>query len=693
MLGSLLAVSTPTYSSPVVLKPGESQKVALQHTLDGGRINESPVTVTMGIENDSLQFVFDVEGTNENIPLLARDQISLFESTAVEVFVSAADNPEDGYYHFAVNGSGSLYDEAVMDSGWTRLPEWNAPVNVKKLPSSAEGRWSVSMSVPIATFRRVTPDQLPRDLPQELWIQIAAVTFEEDTPPLAITWSPTTSSFHSPENFGKLQLVDVPLDYRASVSSEIRYESDQVSIESSVITTVGDKEIYRVTGNLAGGDQDLREETLFETNLSYDNSQFLSQHDPNELRKAQYLMTRLYDSDGIFQDQSLRDWIFTTESPVTVTHERFRDALSISVSETTNYNVENLFVSQGDQNGPVVWRASADQSRGDHQVDTAQWDAGIYSLQWGEPGNEEVISVLKLPAETLQVPMGWAFWGYKPDEELLAEFEAFDRLTDSNHNIAGYIYGGSVDPATGALSRLDLEGLREWKKALPRGEFHLMIDGGGNFDLVTDEQVAVIAERFVSELMPIDEVDGLHFDLEPYRPSQIRLTREMTRLGWTKSLSLAAGLATTIPEEQWSSVDYIAVMNYDLAKTPEAYTQRATNNARVFAQAAARNDSKILLGIPVIATHYENTMIIEASTGELVSGSMDDTMVPFVDSSLEILWNLQNDSEVSSSIGAPILWGALSRRHHVGQKEYRYFPNTITGPVWQRLVEFEKARP
>jgi hypothetical protein len=328
----------------------------------------------------------------------------------------------------------------------------------------------------------------------------------------------------------------------------------------------------------------------------------------------------------------------------------------------------------------------------DLDIDTSEWASGVYNLSWQIGEETQSTPLARLPKPFVFETGEWAFWGYAPDEELLAEFAAFAELTGTDVPMTGLIYGGSVDPDTGAMSAFNLDSMRAWQRALPGAKLHLMIDGWGNFDQLTDEHVENIASRLIDELMDEDIVAGVHFDLEPYRPSQIRITRALTRRGWTKGLSMATALATTIPIEQWASLDFMVAMNYDLGRTPEVFQRRGAQNARAFAQTAREAQRQVLIGIPVIATHNEYSMVVEAATGNITQGGMDGNMLPFVNPALDIVRELQNDPELGPHVGPPALWGALARGHHVGMRRYRYFPTSISGEVWARLLEFDRER-
>ncbi|MCC5876375.1 MAG: hypothetical protein JJU11_09185 [Candidatus Sumerlaeia bacterium] len=686
--------ATPPMDVPLVSSADQLRKegtrTALIHTLAGEVLEEEHVRAWLGHADGNLLLEFEVLGSGEG-PDADRDDLGLFEAAAVEVFLTSADDPAHGYYHFATNPAGSLFDEAVRDGGWSRDVSWDAPFSTLVLPQSTEGSWAVRMEIPLGIMRRHVPDMPPvEDIPRNLYLQIGGAAISLLGEAHVVAWAPTQTTFHNPADFGRLRLVGEVPSLSGAVTTEMIQDADELKLETAVVGAREGMEPFTVKGILRRESGDTLKETLFHHGEVAAGETMSTTIPLSKLPGGRYLMTRLYDRNGVLVDQLVQDWIQTEMAPVSALHERFVDALHLNVSSTPTDPVEGLHAVRL-SDGETVWMVDDIAGREEITPDVSQWDVGAYELRWQSNGRAHNLPLGKLAPIQPMGPHDWAFWGYSPDNELLAEFTAFETMTRSERPMIGLIYGGSIDPATGALSALNTGPLKAWAEALPNAELHLMLDGAGSFDQIDDEQVEHIARMIVKELMDVDAVAGLHLDLEPYRPSQVRLTRALTRAGWLKPLSIATGLATTIPADQWPSIDFMVVMNYDLGNTPEVYAQRAEQNARAFLRQGREAQRHVLIGLPVIATHYEYTMMVEAATGNIVDGSEEATMLPFVNPALDIQLMLRADEELSTVLGPPVLWGGLARDHHVGMRRYRYFPNMISGEVWGRLLEFDAA--
>lgn len=696
----VMAAVSPAQAAPMLSVPAitardavreEGATARLLHPIDAAALPAAPSTAWIGALDRELIVEFEVAGSPASVSPAARDDLEMFEGPAVEIFLGSAEDASHGYYHVALNPRGAIYDEAVRDGGWTRDPAWDAPLSVEVLESGSPETWSVRLGFPLAILRRPLPDAPPRPaLDREMWLQLAAVSMPEGAPAQAVTWSPAVGSFHAPSHFGRMRFEAGPPLFEAAVETALSRQDGTVSARVSLLGSPEEGSMFIAASHLRRLEGEEIRVPLFEQRLDAGNPAFERQLTQEETTHARYFVTRLTGEDGILRDQLVQDWFYQEEAPVLVIHERFRDSLRIRLLERPAHTPLEVRIVSTQEDGEAVWEAAHAGEERLLNIDTTDWTPGTYELQYTEEGESHSVPLAKLSPSTPGVPDGWAFWGYMPDEELLAEFHAFASLAGGQEKLAGYIYGGSIDPVTGAMSAFELDSLLAWRASLPEAELHLMIDGQGNFDLLPDDQVDAMARRIVEELMPEEGVTGIHFDLEPYRASQVRLTRALTKHGWTKPLSIATGLATTIPPEQWASIDYMVVMNYDLGKTPEIFTERASQNARAFARAARNHDRSILLGLPVIATHNEYAMMVEAESGEIVEGSPEANMLPFVNPALDIYLELRADPDLEDAIGAPVLWGALARGHHVGMRRYRYFPTSIEGEVWTRLLQFHE---
>lgn len=689
------ALAAPALEVPLLDAPNavraDGVRTSLDYTLTRERLDRPPVTAWIGHHGGSLFLEFHVTGAAEG-PAVVRDDLGLFESAAVEVFLSSSDDPAHGYYHFATNPAGSLFDEAVRDAGWSRDTVWDAPFSVEVIEPGAEDGWAVRMEIPLAVMRRPVADAPPHGaFPDGLHLQIGAAAISHGGEADVVAWAPTTTSFHTPGDFGRITLQGGLPTPGGAVSTGIEHGNGEVILRTALVGATDGAGSHTAVTSLRREDATPPELELLSATLTPSAPAAETRLSRDDLPGGTHLVTRLYNGEGMLLDQLVQDWFHTEMAPVSAVHERFGDVLPLRVYSPPSAPVENLRIVRP-SDGEAVWTHRAAAGQTEVNVDAGGWEPGVYELQWSAGGGTESLPIAKVPPTPPLGPDDWAFWGYAPDAELLAEFSAFQELIATDRPLAGFIYGGSIDSTTGALSALNIGSIREWKKALPDADLHLMIDGQGSFDLLSDERVERIAEMIVGELMEEDAVAGLHLDLEPYRASQVRLTRALTRAGWLKPLSLAAGLATTIPREQWASLDFMVVMNYDLGTTPEIFAHRAEQNARAFVRAGHEAGRAVHIGIPVIATHHEYTMMVEAATGKIAGGDEEATMLPFLNPALEIITELRTDGEIGGAVGAPVLWGALSRSHHVGMRRYRYLPNTISGDVWGRLLDHDESR-
>jgi hypothetical protein len=680
------AVSTDTLRS-------EGVRVEMRHTLEGTEVPEAPAFAWLGHHDGKLFVEFHVKG-RADAPQAPRDDLQVFEGPSVEVFLSSMDDPVHGYYHVATNPRGAIYDEFVRDAGWSRDYRWDMPVTSVPVALDDRDGWAVRLEIPLAVLRRrVTEDAPESDLSFDLGFQLAAAGISSTGESIAVSWTPTDTTFHSPVDFGQMRLGAPIPPFGMSVETRIGDGSDDMlHLDFTVEHEPQNMGPAQLEVFLRPENRTAPLQRIYSSGPGMFPDPISHTAPLADFGNAHTLVTRLTSAEGVLLDQEVQDWPFREKAPVLAIHERFHDRLPLRIHSIGARRINLLEVRTTGTESRVVWQMTPEAGSHELDVDASAWAPGVYELRWTIGEESHSTHLARLPRAFHFQPGEWAFWGYAPDEELLAEFAAFEEMTATKVPMTGLIYGGSVDPDTGAMSAMNLESLRAWQRALPGAQLHLMIDGWGNFDQLTDEQIDRITTRLIDELMNEEIVAGIHFDLEPYRPSQIRITRALTRKGWTKGLSMATALATTIPIEQWASLDFMVAMNYDLGRTPEVFQRRAAQNARAFAQTAREAQRQVMIGIPVIATHNEYGMVVEAATGKVTHGGMEGTMLPFVNPALDVVRELQNDPELAPHLGPPALWGALARGHHVGMRRYRYFPTTISGEVWARLLEFDRER-
>ncbi len=664
----------------------EGARLVLASGLDGSQQDPAPAICHAAYTDQDLLLLFQLRGEGREVSEEApRDDVSMFEHPAAEVFFSPGAKTPDAYYHIAAGAGGGVFDEFVTAGGWERDPAWDSGVEAEWMEAPEQGQWSVLLRVPLGIMRRETPIAQPAaQLSTEFRIQLAATAAPRPGELMPVTWSKTFGGFHSPGEFGTMAWQGPPPTFPASMNMDLK----QDQFEGQLAARVEGKEgSYVAEAFLRRVRVEPLQMPLFRANVS---PGLPATHaiSLGKAANARFVVGRLYTKQGAMIDQVQMDWMLSEGEPVSPLSERFIDRLELTFRSFPNRPISLATITpQG--SGEPVWTGKPEDGVSEEEIDTSAWSTGLYEVSWEtESGELGDILVRRLPDDFPMPEPGFAFWGYDPDEQLLAEYRAFSEQLGEGAGLTGLIYGGSVDPAAGAISAINLEPLRRWQEALPSASMHVMIDGAGSFDQVSDEDVEAIAQRIVDELKGAEEVAGVHFDLEPYRASQVRLTRALNRRGWDKAISMATGLALTIPDRQWAGADFMVAMNYDLGRTPEEFRQRAAPNAEAFAEAAARNQIPLFIGIPVIATHNEYAFAVEKATGEITSGSESDTMVPYVVEALDICRRIAKDARLSEYFYGPALWGALARGHGVGLGETQYLPSTMDPESWTLLLDY-----
>src|SRR5690606_24715881 len=222
-IAAALMISTAS-AKPVVEVPSVppeqlstmGTRVELRHLLDGQEIAEAPAIAWLGHHDGQLLVELHVSGRNQ-APIADRDTLRIFEGPAVEVFLSVMEEPGHGYYHIATNPRAAIYDEFVRDAGWNRNVRWDMPATATLVPSEADS-WAVRLEIPLAVLRRRVPEDAPvTTLDQEISLQLGTAAVLADGRNLAVAWSPTNTTFHTPSDFGRLRLLDPIPQFNARV--------------------------------------------------------------------------------------------------------------------------------------------------------------------------------------------------------------------------------------------------------------------------------------------------------------------------------------------------------------------------------------------------------------------------------------------------------------------------------------------
>ncbi len=674
----------------------------LDSTLARQKLPRAPAICHVGYTENWITFEFELDGpSSQRIPD-EYDDPGIWDGPTAEVFIGSGTEAKTSYYHFAASPEGGRFDEWVAGGGWKRDPIWDGDFRVVKLEAPA-GKWRVRMEIPLALLRRETPISPPRPrLPSSIWLQLGAVTMS--TRPQPVTWAPSQAGFHNPDDFGRFAWQDEAPAFSTALKASVQLADEGVDLNvafSGQPAHPASETSQRLLMQLRRAESGPARVDLYKRVVFPDDAGFEHRFDFRQVVSAKYGVLRLYARRNLV-DQVVLAWPLAEDAPVRTVRERFKDSMELEIQSLPNRRV--MWVGVRSAESPQagwVWRQEPAAGITRQAIDTRGWRPGVYSLEWelaatdgsvdstAEHSASSHLSLVRLPDQYQLPSKGFMFWAYHPEPELLNEYAAFATVLEAGMGLCGLIYGGAISVESGSMSRIDLGSLRAWKARLPDAQMHLMIDSAGNFDKISDDQVDRIADQIIEALGGEPDVDGVHFDLEPYTPGQVRLARALNRRGWSKSVSLAAGLASSLPPEQWSAIDFVVVMNYDLGSTPETFQSRASDNAWAFAEAAARMKTPYALGIPVIATHHEYGMAVEKSTGRVLEGGPSHGMEAYITAALEICASMQRDSESGDWFLGPALWGALGSGQGIGMHEYQYHPTIMDASTWTDLLDFQ----
>ncbi len=170
---------------------------------DGSRLASQQTRAYVCYDDSNMYFAFECFDINLNpalnklneIKSLAkeRDSLTIFNDDCVEVYLSPFDDAQKGYYHFAINRGGVLYD-AFCANPASQKPQWNGEIETGV--SSNDKSWIVEISVSYKSLGIDSPrqgDTMRLNLCRE---QQAYHEFS--------CWSPTFKTFHAPDRFGQI---------------------------------------------------------------------------------------------------------------------------------------------------------------------------------------------------------------------------------------------------------------------------------------------------------------------------------------------------------------------------------------------------------------------------------------------------------------------------------------------------------
>ncbi len=151
-------------------------------------------------DKENLYISFQCEDEDPWATIRRRDGF-LWEEEAVEVFI---DPKGDGtrYVELGVNPLNTVDDILIIRKPKFRwLLNWNL-FDLKTAVRKREGGWDVEIAIPWWNFLSF---DLPMPPKGQIWrIQLCRVERPDHKTPIWLSWSPTSQTFHKPENFGKV---------------------------------------------------------------------------------------------------------------------------------------------------------------------------------------------------------------------------------------------------------------------------------------------------------------------------------------------------------------------------------------------------------------------------------------------------------------------------------------------------------
>lgn len=284
--------------------------------------------------------------------------------------------------------------------------------------------------------------------------------------------------------------------------------------------------------------------------------------------------------------------------------------------------------------------------------------------------------------EPIVMAPGMGAWVYGDGRTHAKTVNAFNADTPLRQRVRYlFPYSGSLSFRAGKISIVwDTDRAKVMADTLAGdAQVHLMLDGlslgaaavkDAEWDRAAREIAKVIGDEF--------KFAGVQFDIEPHLPIMDAFFARVQ--GYlNKPVGAAVGVWST---NTFKSVDYLALMSYDLAESPGAYRNAARDLVKSFMRDARRAQRGALIGAPAIATHHEYESKSDTSQGPGVTNNLK--MEAFVSGLRSAVSDSLDDNDPSFlglSIWALHPEGGL---HGPSDKEW-YFPSVISPEVWELL--------
>lgn len=174
--------------------------IEVNYDIDKGQREDIKTYARLLWDNDNLYISFQCEDEDPWATIRKRDGF-LWDEEAVEVFIDPKGNGTR-YVELGVNPLNSVDDILIIrEPKYRWLLNWNL-FDLKTGVKKREGGWDVEIAIPWWNFLSF---EVPLPPKEKVWrIQLCRVERPDHKTPIWLSWSPTSQTFHKPENFGKV---------------------------------------------------------------------------------------------------------------------------------------------------------------------------------------------------------------------------------------------------------------------------------------------------------------------------------------------------------------------------------------------------------------------------------------------------------------------------------------------------------
>lgn len=177
--------------------------VEVNYDIEKGKRVDIKTFARIQWDEENLYISFQCDDEDPWATITKRDGF-LWEEEAVEVFI---DPVGDGlrYVELGINPLNTVDDILIIRKPKFRwLLNWNF-FDLKTAVKKRKGGWDVEIAIPWWNFLSF---KVPLPPEGQTWrIQLCRVERPDHKTPIWLSWSPTSQTFHKPENFGKVLFI------------------------------------------------------------------------------------------------------------------------------------------------------------------------------------------------------------------------------------------------------------------------------------------------------------------------------------------------------------------------------------------------------------------------------------------------------------------------------------------------------